>query len=160
MTSKATATQLDQLNLETAAARNKAVIDHKVSLIQLHNLAKEKFSSDPQAARALRYFEESASAVIPAGISGATQVDLEIGRAVVACHIRQVTEKQFQDTAHQLTDAELGRRYLSEEVSEWEKVIIEGHLTDRYEEQQGEDALDEILEDVDGVEAIAHSFTK
>lgn len=150
MTILLTIAQLDQLNLETSEARDKAVFDYKIPLIKLRNKAKEDFSDDPQAARALRCFEESASAVTPAGMPVDTQADLEITRGVIACHIREVIEEKFHQTAKQLTDTELCCRYESNEVSEWEKLIIEGHFADRFEEQLREEGVyEEILENMD-----------
>lgn len=170
MAIKMSPARLDQLNLATSKARNKASVEYKISLPDLRARAQEKFADDPKGARALVLFRETEGAEVIdsrhvklGDYSAETQEDVTpesfaISRAVVACHLREVIEKQFHAEAQKLTDAQLGKRYLSQKVSDWEKVILEGLLLDRYEALHGSDALDKALESADGVDQIAKAL--
>lgn len=149
-----TPAQYDQLNIDTRAACVKAA-QYKISTAQLYRHAKKSFADDPTASRALELFNRTADFQTE---DAQKQEDAVIGRAVAASHIRNIVSLSYHNKAKTMSEKEQAQRYLSAEISNWEKDILAGRLQDFYEEKHGEEALDEILESEDAVEKIARSF--
>lgn len=149
-----TPAQYDQLNRDTHAACAKAA-QYKIPLGYLYRQAKKSFADDPAASRALEIFNRTAGFQTE---DAQKQEDAVIGRAVAASHIRNIVSLSYHNKAKNMSEKEQAQRYLSAEVSNWEKDILAGRLQDFYEEQHGEEALDEILESEDAVDQIARSF--
>lgn len=149
-----TPAQYDQLNIDTRAACVKAA-QYKISTAQLYRHAKKSFADDPTASRALELFNRTADFQTE---DAQKQEDAVIGRAVAASHIRNIVSLSYHNKAKTMSEKEQAQRYLSAEISNWEKDILAGRLQDFYEEKHGEEALDEILESEDAAEKIARSF--
>lgn len=85
----------------------------------------------------------------------------DITRAVAACLLMKTWAQELEDLNQQLTDTELATKFLTADLSDWEKETIAGILLDRHEEQAGEDAHDVLIEQNDDpADFIAQKFTQ
>lgn len=85
----------------------------------------------------------------------------DITRAVAACFLMETWAQEMKDLNQQLTDTELATKFLTADLSDWEKETIAEILLDRHEEQAGEDAHDVLIEqNNDPADFIAQKFTQ
>lgn len=170
MTINMTPEQFDCLKAEITNARDIAISNHKANLSELHKRAREKFVNDTDASRAMRFFRDTDCAEVidnrhinigghvieshkDVGIE-----NVEIARAVAACHIRNTIENHFEKSSRQLSDKQLAERYLSGEISEWEKSFLEDEVSDRYEERYGDDSVTDMWDYNSALEIMVQSL--
>ena len=88
-----------------------------------------------------------------------TQEMLDTGIAFAGTHVKTVIEKMFNERNNSLSNRELAQAFEQENISLWEKTMIEGLLIDRHEDENSEEEHDAVLEKDDPIAAIVKNIS-
>lgn len=165
-----TAAELDALNAEIRAAQNKGM-NIGLALHHQYKGARKLFGGDTTGTGALRIFKDSAKMTPTEEFHGVdlttdsmtvaepiTEEMLDTGMAFAGTHVKTVIEKMFNERNNSLSNKELAQAFEKENLSQWEKTMIEGLLIDRHEDENSEEEHDAVLEKDDPIAAIVKKY--